>query len=78
MYAGAARAMACATIAGVTSTTAEGATRSRARRVVFVSLATAIPQAVALGVAAAVTSSSALLSQTFVKPLSQTAPPSAG
>jgi cation diffusion facilitator family transporter len=47
-------------------TNADGSARSQTRRVVFLSLAAAIPQLVALAVAAAVTSSSALLSQTFV------------
>ena len=47
-------------------TDADGAARSHTRRVVFVSLAAAIPQLVALAIAAAVTNSSALLSQTFV------------
>jgi len=45
---------------------ADESARSHTRRVVFVSLAAAIPQLVALAIAAAVTSSSALLSQTFV------------
>ena len=45
---------------------AADAAHSRTRRVVFVSLAAAIPQLVALALAAAITSSSALLSQTFV------------
>jgi cation diffusion facilitator family transporter len=47
-------------------TSVDGAARPHTRRVVFVSLAAAIPQLVALAVAAALTNSSALLSQTFV------------
>jgi len=53
-------------IGAMSQTSADRTARSRTRLVVFVSLAAAIPQLVALAVAAAVTNSSALLSQTFV------------